>query len=77
MFLYCLQYGQVNEDHPQIYLAHLNKLLGKEFSFPVKYQPNFKQSSIIKLIEDKQIIETIKYVMVQMIKYAMVQHEVL
>lgn len=69
MFLYCLQYGQASEDHPQIYLAHLNNLLGKEFSFRVKYQPNFKQSSIVKLTEDKQIIE--------MIKYAMVQHEVL
>ncbi|CAL5197140.1 unnamed protein product [Lathyrus oleraceus] len=76
---YCIQYvglsahdlrevmKKTNEDHPQIYPAHLDNLLGKEFSFRVKYQLDFKQSSIVKLTEDKQII--------QIIKDAMVQHE--
>lgn len=52
-----------------IHPAHLDNLLDKEFGFRVKYRPDFKQSSIVKLIEDKQII--------QMIKDGMVQPEVL
>ncbi|KAI5397728.1 hypothetical protein KIW84_063518, partial [Lathyrus oleraceus] len=58
---------KTNEDHPQIYPAHLDNLLGKKFGFCVKYQLDFKQSSVVKFTEDKQII--------QMIKDAMVQHE--
>ncbi|CAL5185605.1 unnamed protein product [Lathyrus oleraceus] len=58
---------KTNEEHLQIYPAPLDNMLGKEFDFRVKYQSDYKQSSLVKLIEDKEII--------QMIKYDMVQHE--
>lgn len=66
LFLSFIQYGQTNEDHPQIYPSHLDNLLGKEFDFCVEYQPDYKQSSVVKLIEDKQIIQMITYAMVQL-----------
>ncbi|KAI5445138.1 hypothetical protein KIW84_013407 [Lathyrus oleraceus] len=66
LFLSFIQYGQTNEDHPQIYPSHLDNLLGKEFGFRVKYQSDYKQSSVVKLTEDKQIIQMITDAMVQL-----------
>ncbi|XP_050904377.1 uncharacterized protein LOC127118261 [Lathyrus oleraceus] len=36
---------------------------GKEFDFHVKFQRNFKQSYVVKITEDVQVIQMIKYAM--------------
>lgn len=63
LFLIYILYYQTDKDHPQTYPAHLDKFLGKEFDFRVKFQPDFKQSYVVKITEDVQVIQMIKYAM--------------
>ncbi|KAI5435868.1 hypothetical protein KIW84_022336 [Lathyrus oleraceus] len=50
---------QTNEDHPLIYPAHLDNLLDKHFAFHVKYQPYYKQASIVRLTQDPEVLQMV------------------
>lgn len=51
---------KVGEDDPKIYPVHLDKLLGLEFVFKVKYQSYYRQASINKMSGDLALIANIK-----------------
>ncbi|XP_058733964.1 uncharacterized protein LOC131605648 [Vicia villosa] len=43
---------EAGEDNPKIWPAHLDVLLNKEFVFRVKYQRQFQQFSIVKILDE-------------------------
>lgn len=54
----CQCYIWTNEDHLLMYHAHLDNLLEKHFAFRVKFQPYYKQASIVKLTQDPEVMRT-------------------
>ncbi|XP_058750080.1 uncharacterized protein LOC131623070 [Vicia villosa] len=44
---------EAGEDNPKIWPAHLDALLNKEFVFRVKYQQQYRQFSIVKILNEE------------------------
>ncbi|KAL5081689.1 hypothetical protein RYX36_010110 [Vicia faba] len=52
--------NKTGEDHHLVYPTHHDKLFEQELTFHIKYNPYFKQCSIVKLSNDDEVISTIK-----------------
>ncbi|CAI8600644.1 unnamed protein product [Vicia faba] len=50
---------KTNKDHPLIYPEYLDHLLDKDFAFRAKYQPYYRQASIVRLTQDCKACLTI------------------
>ncbi|XP_058746000.1 uncharacterized protein LOC131618861 [Vicia villosa] len=48
---------EAGEDNPKIWPAHLDVLLNKQFVFRVKYQQQYRQFSIVKILNEEGLYE--------------------